>query len=163
MDGVLTDWIGAVFLLYGRVAPISATGRVEDALGVTEDALWERIETTPRFWELLHPTPFARILWGACMSLGQEVHVCTSPSYSPHSLAGKLRWLDAFFGAPFRNYIMTPQKHLFAGDGRVLIDDSERNCKNFGKRAILFPGPFNRRRDDTVHDVITDLRLLATT
>lgn len=52
-------------------------------------------------------------------------------------------------------YLIGMAKHLVAGPGKLLIDDSDRNCaawREEGGAAILFPRPWNEHRhiDDPI-------------
>lgn len=94
-----------------------------------------------------------------------EFVICTSPSRSPSSLAGKLRWLQAKLGPTFNQYVMTSDKSPLASASSILIDDSDSNCQEQwgrGASAILFPQAWNRnksgegRRIDFVRGELAD-------
>lgn len=160
IDGVLADFVGGVCQLYGRnrsdviqaMEPGNWDG-LPDALGTTEDEMWRRIDSAGSdFWAGLPLLPWARTLAKECEAIA-DVYLATTPSRYPGSLSGKLRWIKAF-GTHERRYVMTPHKHLLAGPKRLLIDDKDRNVKEFwdaGGQAVLFPSKWN-----SVHELAGD-------
>ena len=115
--------------------------------------MWRRIdEAGPRFWSGLSPTPWADELVSLARAAG-SCAIATSPSASPDSTAGKLRWMQQRFGKRFRDFVITPHKHLLAGPGRLLIDDSPKHIDAFraaGGEALLFPTWENGQRQPGV-------------
>ena len=86
----------------------------------------------------------------------------TTPVEDPESLAGKLEWIHKYFPEwMHRQYLMGPQKHLLAGPGSLLIDDSEENVEKFRQhdgQAILVPRPWNSlNRANTMKHIIWNL------
>ena len=78
------------------------------------------------------------------------VTIASSPSYDPACLAGKIRWLQKHFGRRFRDFMIGPRKHLLARPDTALVDDSDRNIRDFrehGGQGVLFPQPWNSGHD----------------
>ena len=94
------------------------------------------------------------------------VKFCSSPSRDPHSIVGKMIRLFEWKGYNFRDYVITPQKHLLAGNGNVLVDDLDQNVNKFrtaGGKAVLFPSVGNSNyhlRHDPVSYTLETVRSL---
>lgn len=148
MDGVLCDFVGEACELHGRDPATVTRWDFYAGWGMTAADFWRPINHQGRdFWARLQPYPWAAELIEAVAKADPDFHVCTTPSASPESLAGKLDWLHAHFGRRFRRYHMTPSKAALAAPGRLLIDDSDHNVGDFianGGEAMLFPQPWNR-------------------
>lgn len=162
MDGVLCDFAGGVCALFGKDAPQAGdlAQELHQHLGIAKGLMWSRIaEAGARLWEGLEPLPWADELVALVRSHGELV-IATAPSLNPASLAGKLTWLQRRFGRNFRDFVVTPQKHLLAAPGRILIDDSPRHVdafSAFGGLSTLFPSIENGLlRPD--QDPVMDLR-----
>jgi hypothetical protein len=124
-----------------------------------EDVFWYKIDAESNhssnlkhgrggFWERINPYPWLPELLSVCQSLTDSLSLLSTPSRSPHSYSGKRRWCDKY--APDIKLILTDQKHLLAAPGRLLIDDSDKNCDAFraaGGSAILFPQHWNSNHD----------------
>ena len=164
MDGVLADWIRGVAMLFTTNPDALMANWDHEAgsdicpqLGISMDMLWQRIDCAGEaFWSGLPAFPWTHYLWQSCQDIARTT-VLSSPSWHPSSLAGKLQWLDKHFGGPvaFRRYLIGPEKRAVAAPGRVLIDDREKMCLEWeeeGGKAILFPGPGNRRREEFFSD-----------
>jgi len=144
MDGVLTDFAGAVCALFGQEPPGPAH-RGKDlaaATGIRAGQMWPRIDDLgAKFWRELEPTPFANELVSLCRKAG-EVVIATSPSNDPAATAGKIAWLQQRFGKRFRDFVVSPRKELLAAPGRLLVDDTPKHVDAFrvaGGQAVLLP------------------------
>jgi FMN phosphatase YigB (HAD superfamily) len=150
LDGVLADFDGGVCALFGADPPVHehAGAAINEAIGVSRAQMWARIDRAGRrFWEDLVPTPFADELDQLARSYG-SLFVATSPSLSPSSAAGKIRWIQKRYGRNFRDFAIIPRKDLLAAADRVLVDDTERHVSAFreaGGKAILVPTRGNGR------------------
>ena len=153
MDGVLTDFVGGVFNLFGKQYveedyPLGKWKFFED-WGITESEFWQRVhQCGPHFWETLDPFPGAKDLvsfgfYRGLIPRGQ-MSILTSPSRSPHCYSGKVQWLiNHGINLPVT---ITTNKEQLAQPGRLLIDDKIENCERFraaGGDAIVFPQPWN--------------------
>ncbi len=170
MDGVLTDFVGAMLRLLGREEALQSwppgVWDMPQALRMEPAELWGRIAREgERFWAELEAYPWVDELLGLVAQFAPFT-ILSSPSSQPESLSGKLRWLQKRFGPAFRDYLIGPPKHLCARPDVVLIDDSDENVSRFrlnGGHAILFPQPWNsnhglvERRLDYVRDELTRL------
>lgn len=83
------------------------------------------------FWENLDPLPWANDLKEFLETTGYEWYILTAPCRGHAVYEGKLKWMWNFFGEQFRNFIITPHKHLFTGPDRLLVDDSEVNIEKW--------------------------------
>jgi 5'(3')-deoxyribonucleotidase len=156
IDGVCADWTGAVQKLMGKEDvvldpwPNPGDDEIDDALGVTDDEVWEAIDALgAKWWANLKPYPWFLDLFHMCREHSQCIYL-TTPGHDPNSLAGKLEWMKRWHGEKFRDYLIGPQKQFCAHPDSVLIDDRESNTKKFeawGGNVILFPMPWNRNRD----------------
>lgn len=152
VDGVLTDWIGSCCELFGA-DPQEIMARwmpghfyIEEALHIDSKTLWDKIDAAGEdYWANLPETPWAREFYAKCQEMAPTFFL-TAPSRHPGSMAGKLRWLQAFTGHACKNYLVGPAKFLCANDCNVLVDDGDHNVADFheaGGQAILFPRLWN--------------------
>ena len=155
LDGVLVDFVGSALRLFQGEAEAEATlfdwprgeWDIAKVLGVSTGEFWKRVDHAGEdWWATLPEYPWAQTLLRV-ISDQDEFVIASSPSLHQCSAAGKVRWMQGRFHEGFRSYMLGEHKHLLAGPGRTLIDDSERNCERFeaaGGTAILFPRPWNR-------------------
>jgi hypothetical protein len=153
MDGVMADWVGAVYDLAG---PLEAGKRepwpvgeydIEPVLGVTTDRLWALVNRQGvEWWAHLEPLPWFGELLALIDSARVESSILTAPGRCDYALTGKAQWIRNHL-PDFRGRLhMTKEKHLLAAPGRLLIDDSDDNCNRFieaGGAAIVYPQPWN--------------------
>lgn len=126
-----TDWLPPIPLPGGGEIQEDKFWKVIDAQGV---AFWRGLAAFPWFWKLHQ----------GLEKLGKVIFL-SSPSKAPHSVAGKLLWLQDRFGKDFRDYSLTPgiHKHYFAhAPNCCLVDDQQENVEGWEKFA-LFPQPWN--------------------
>lgn len=156
MDGVLTSLWDAVLRCNGcdvdevmRTWPPGEYSFAK-ALGRPAEEIWANVHAVGYdFWTLMKPLPFAEDLVDLAFSLGTEVRVCTKPTDSYFSAAGKRIWLQKHFGGRLGSAEMqhvTGAKHDLARPGRLLVDDCDENCAAWeaaGGEVLLFPQPWN--------------------
>lgn len=160
MDGVCVAWTEAVCALYGVPVPEGPmTYDLHPYFGVSEDAMWARINALGTdWWAALPPYPWFRNLFSALAAIGPRVVFLTSPCTEGHSAAGKVRWIRKHVAPDFRDYVITSKKYLLARPGTVLVDDSDDKLaafSNHGGNSVVFPRQWNT--GGTVHgDLIVD-------
>lgn len=148
MDGVITDFVGSTLKLFGieykaNEWPKGQYG-IDIAMKIDDSDMWDRINKCEGFWENLPLLPEGLELYNKLSEIGEVVFL-TSPNRDPKGSSGKVAWLLDRFGIKFRNYILTSQKHLCAGNG-ILIDDYDDKVDKFreaGGWSILYPQPWN--------------------
>ena len=148
MDGVCCDFDSGVARLLNKKLPsVWPLGKsVGDVLDTDFEEVREAVERKgEKFWTELHAYPWFKTLYKA-LEKEADVFFLTSPG--PHASAGsgKQRWLNTQFGRYCDNLIVTRHKYLLAKDDAWLVDDSERNIKEFsdaGGKVVLFPQPWN--------------------
>lgn len=125
--------------------PLGSWHLAEDVLKMDRELFFEKIVNDKTFWTDMELLPWGDELYNKLSRLAPVVF-CSSPSYDPFSASGKIQRLLAWKGYNFRDYIITPQKHVLAGSGNVLVDDAEKNINRFrnaGGKAVLFPSITN--------------------
>ncbi|MGB0600518.1 MAG: 5' nucleotidase, NT5C type [Rubripirellula sp.] len=151
MDGVLSDFTRAAMNVHGELYnendwPIGEYS-IEKVLGCSDVEFWQAIDAEGTwFWSDLDPYQWAHVLLDEFKSRFKEVVIVTAPSRSPHSYAGKKRWLDKYSISSQFPLVFTKRKDLLAAPGRVLIDDGDHNVKNFragGGMSFSFPQPWS--------------------
>jgi 5'(3')-deoxyribonucleotidase len=155
MDGVCCDFVGSAVKIHGlNRDEIMATWAADypgefypyRVLDMPRDHFWEKVsEKSEEFWVELEEYEWFTHLYESLESMAKVVFL-SSPTRSPFSLSGKLHWLQARFGREFREFILTPQKHLLAKPHAILIDDFDWNVNSFkehGGGAVLFPQIWN--------------------
>ena len=132
LDEVLADFVGSALKIHGISREELETHRepgrwdITKPLGLSDDEFWEPIHAAGSgFWSGLDPLPWADELVGLVEETGVPWHVVTSPSRCPTCYDGKVRWLKDFFGADFDRFIISPHKEIYAGPGRVILDDRD--------------------------------------
>lgn len=156
MDGVLADFISASLGLFGcahrgsKISGWDGMTKVVNDYGrqigdITEQDFWNAIDDTgPEFWAHLPLMYGARALVDHVAESGCPFSLLTSPSRHPNSLAGKGTWIRRNFPEMNRKTIYTPQKHLLAAPGRLLIDDGDHNVtpwREHGGTALHWVAP----------------------
>jgi hypothetical protein len=112
---------------------------------MTEAMIWEHIGTLGEdFWTNLPLYPWARELMELCEAYA-PTYICTSPSLDPGSLSGKIKACQRVWGRRFRKFVVTPNKYLMSREEHLLVDDSDKNCHEWGLpfSSYLFPQPWN--------------------
>lgn len=147
LDGVVVNFADSVCQLFNRPDLIgNHEWDMHEPLGITDAELWKKInEQGPEWWERLPEYPWANEL---ISMLGDNFYIVSSPSTSLPAMLGKIKYIQNRFGQSFKNFVLTRQKYLLAGNG-LLIDDSDENVDLFrqnGGQAILFPRCWNRNR-----------------
>lgn len=160
MDGVLTDFVGAVLRLHGQSDLLETwppgERDIPKVLGMSRGAYWKLIdEQGSDFWASLKPFDWFQELI-ECVRAVAPFTILTASSLDPGCSSGKVRWLYEHFpkveGRRFTDYLIGCRKDLLAQPGHVLIDDAESNVDAFeaaGGRAILFPQKWNRNHTVT--------------
>jgi len=165
IDGVLTDFSGDVFKLFGKTKenllpdwPELQVGDgksaykvkhpyLEKALHMEAKEMWREINSEgEEFWSEMTELPWAKELYRGCCDRA-DTYILSSPSWKPNSLSGKIKWLFKFTGDKrFRRFLIGPDKFLCAKRGAVLIDDSMDKIYAFdecGGSTIMVPQPWN--------------------
>jgi len=155
IDGVVANFNGAAAKLYGKneddlraaQSPGDYNG-IYSALGTTEEEFWKKVDALgEEFWVTVERYPWADFLFDACSARCETVFL-SAPSVDSSSFAGKVKWLQAWRGRGFRDFIFAPPRHKrhLAGPDSILIDDRDRNIEEWrsgGGIGILFPRPWN--------------------
>jgi len=153
LDGVLVDILKGLCTLFKLPHLYDRwpqNDRVSRVLGISDAAVWKAVAChSPRWWVQLPVYPHARELVGMLQDHA-PIRICTRPAEDPMSAAGKLIWMQNFFGDwAFDHYHLTRHKEELARPDRLLVDDQDHNCEAFaaaGGQVIQFPQPYNRLR-----------------
>jgi hypothetical protein len=149
MDGVCTNFVGdflSKFFPNRRYEEVTKYG-IHDVLGIPEYEMWSKIDREGEiFWSHM-----SKYTWTDCLiSYFEDFVFLSSPGMLPEAASGKMKWIHRFYGNHFDKWIFTRHKELVGKPGDILVDDSEANCQRWeesGKKAILFPQPWNKNRD----------------
>jgi len=155
MDGVLADFVFAAHRYWGVaysqdnypygagnwdfVKPFCELKRFR------EEDFWRLPED---FWASIEWTKDGRdILAAVENAFGIEnTVIVTSPTLSPRCASGKLIWIANHIPQYRRRFAVTPCKSSFAHIDSILIDDYDKNVRDFhaaGGNAICVPRPWN--------------------
>jgi len=85
------------------------------------------------FWASLKPTFWSLHLLEVINSHNLDWYLLTSPCLGVDVHIGKINWIHSFFGHTFDRFFITRHKEVFAGQGRILIDDKPENIDSFVK------------------------------
>jgi hypothetical protein len=160
LDGVLVDFHGGAARHHGVPYPDpwpAGVWHVDQVLGVEHTAFWSTLDE--HFWTDLAPTAECYALLELAESLFGAENVCilSSPPRDPGSLAGKCRWIQLNLPEYDRRFLIGPCKHLVAGPGAVLVDDSDDNLVRFhraGGQGVLVPRPWNSGHAIPVEEIL---------
>lgn len=81
------------------------------------------------FWAGLPRTPWFEETLALVEASGCRVHLATTPQFEASCWVGKVHWLREH--VPDRHVVLTSEKSILAGPGRLLIDDCDANCEGF--------------------------------
>lgn len=159
LDGVLVDFISAALRCHDALDALETwtpgEWSVPRILGISKSEFWRVIDAKGHeFWADLAPYPWKQQLVDLVASFDPSWTVATAPSLNPACPHGKITWmqthLDEANGRPFTRFMIGPDKHVLAGPGSILIDDSDKKIDAFaqsGGIGILFPQPWNSLHD----------------
>jgi hypothetical protein len=146
MDGVLCDFHGRAAEDFGCDVNDFTEWAIWEPMGLTEEEFWTWLGTRSReWWSSLNPYPWAEELVSMVASVDPEYRILSTASKG-HSVAGKIDWFHNHFGEQFHRFHFTSQKPDLAARGRLLIDDSDHNCKGFAAKGgdfLCVPQPWN--------------------
>lgn len=158
LDGVLCDFVSAAHRAHGRAyaGEVLQWNFFRD-WHINAGQFWFPIDNQgDDFWADLEPYPWTYEVRDLVARYDQEYRVATSPSEHHTSPAGKVKWIRKHLpGVTAKRRHLSGSKAELAKNGRVLIDDSLANCRDWvagGGHAIPFPAPHNGLRvaDDDI-------------
>lgn len=153
MDGVLADFVLGAFALHGRSVPMEDVRW--DFLtqigfdGVNDPAFWEPMGFD--FWAGLpaYEDGMQLLARAAEMVGADRIGLLTSPCDTPGCVDGKRDWVARRLPAYRKRLFVGSAKQLFAGPGKILVDDHDANADAFraaGGQTFQPPRPWNRYR-----------------
>jgi len=125
MDGVIADFDQHFYNLYG----ITVKG-FEEKHGQIE--FWRQVYKTPRFFVDMPSFHYLHLLLQKCHSITTDVCILSSPSWTNQALCviQKREWIDSHIGPKFPA-IFEKDKHKYANEHSLLIDDTEKQIRNW--------------------------------
>lgn len=155
VDGVLCDFVGGVKALLNLPPEFKPTQwRFYKDIGLTVNEFYAAIRAENNFWENLNICADGMYLWRHCKLLQKKTDfnlaLITSPAaHDDEFCRQRVAWiLHHLNTAP---WIITENKHLVAGPGKLLIDDYPENIEAWreaGGEAILMPRTWNGQADE---------------
>lgn len=165
LDGVLSDFVGAACRAHAIPNPYLLKENFGEfnmakACGFSNREFWKPMNEES-FWSSMEPTEDFDHIMVTVLSFFDEKAICilTSPSASPSSASGKMKWVIKHLHSFRRRLIISPAKHFIAHENALLIDDHSKNCKAFrseGGLSFLLPRPWNESHTRTTF-AINDL------
>lgn len=146
LDGVIAEFAYAACDVHGKPHDVKKWDFFTD-WGMTEEEFWRPINRLgERFYPFyVNSTPWAEELIETVQKADDHVSIVTDSTANMPGILGKENWIRNMFG-PDIKVSYTSEKHLLAAPGRLLIDDSPRNCERFavfGGSSLLLPRPWN--------------------
>lgn len=141
MDGVLCDFVGGVRKVFNM--PTSWSPKNYDLykeVGVSSFQFWSALcELGADFWVNLEPIKNGIDLFLNLSEVMGKVFILTSPPLDTRVASWKLEWVRRYIATYSRKTLVVPAeyKYLLSGQGRVLIDDSYKNCINWDGESYL--------------------------
>jgi 5'(3')-deoxyribonucleotidase len=151
MDDVLADFVGAALHKHGFANPYlrpecRGHWEIAEQLGVPQAEFWKPLEDY-QFWATLPKTDYADAIVKLVEKyFGNSVAVCTSPSRYIGCMNAKYEWMHTNYPHLEKKMVFTRAKGLCARGGNWLIDDKDRNVREFcagGGYGILLPRLWN--------------------
>lgn len=146
MDGVLVDFMTPALELHGvdnlyDDPKHKGNWNTHEILGMTMEEFLAPM--TVDFWSNLDWTHDGRSI----LKQLEKREICLlSNAITPTAMEGKLKWIEKHLPEYKNKYLFGPTKYLAGSHKRILIDDSDRNIKEYkakGFPAILVPRPWN--------------------
>lgn len=155
VDGVLGDFIGHALKYHGREDLKVTQWNTPELMGITDAEFWAPIDNY-EFWISEPVYPGAHRFVESLRQIA-PILFSTSPSMSPMCAAAKIEWLRRHFGPVTpADYMIGSRKYLMAGPDRLLIDDNEKNLREFaewGGLSMRFPRTWNDAKADGTYDM----------
>lgn len=147
MDGPVCSFVDHALATHGKQGTKITSWDIETHIGMSVEKFREPIiKAGASWWRAIPELPWWRELFDLAKRESDEVFFATSPALFSAAPIGKAEWLRDRLGEEFDDFVFTKHKHLLAGPGKVLIDDSEDNVRKFnqhGGHGILFPAAWN--------------------
>lgn len=150
MDGVFVDFIGGALKFFKSTRTVSdwpkghwgSSSIFLEMFGLPLNDFWNGLRED--FWRGLDYTKDGIKF----LELVEPFKPCILTSPAWHSATGKQDWIQEKLPHYFKEkrYLIGPAKHYCAAPMHVLIDDSDKNVREFraaGGTAILYPRPWN--------------------
>lgn len=151
-DGVTANVVDPLAIIHGvehRYPNWPHTYDLSVALRKSQDDIWSHPSVRgSEFWATLPKHDWADDLVRVCLELFPDrVSFLSQCVRDPWCAAGKVRWFQEHYpGVP---YLVGTEKVLVARPGFVLVDDYQKNIREWNKRGgtgVLFPAPWNELR-----------------
>jgi len=157
MDSVLCDFVSHALATHGREEVKITTWNIEEQLGITAEMFQKPIQKKGAgFWRAIPEFPWWKKVIDLARQHSDEMFICSSPHVFEESETGKRKWIRDRLGKSFGNFVFTNHKRLLANPTTILIDDSEKNCKEFqeaGGTSICFPQLWNSAREHCGNEI----------
>lgn len=149
LDGVIADFTGGACAIHGQPDyPVTQWNWYRE-WGLSGNAFWRPIKEHPDFYGFY----VRKYEWAdelrEQLAILDRVVIATANPLHPGLAASKTQWILDNMGDHF-TVQMGNEKELFAGPGRILIDDCDANVEKWranGGEAVLFPQPWNENAD----------------
>lgn len=151
LDEVCCDFCTPAWKIHGYSREqadelIRKTGKylIQDILELEDWEFWEPINSIGEdFWINLEPLEWFENLLDFVEDLvgKNNWYIVTAPARDASCVAGKRKWIHNHLGERFDRFAITKHKQLMSTSDSVLIDDSERQIKEFQGPGFgqLFP------------------------
>lgn len=151
MDGVLVDFISGALRAHGMEGLVNHNPDVYEDMGISKTQFWAKLQGH-EFWRDLEWMEDGELIWRQLLLScePQQVVLLTSPAPVAGCMEGKRLWVQRHMPDHLATLTLTRFKAQVAAPGRMLIDDSDRNCDEYrdaGGLAILVPRTWNSGRD----------------
>lgn len=155
MDGVVANFTGGALKVHNKsLPPGDITWDWPSQVGfkdANDPEFWKPIENVA-FWHKLDLLMDGYRLFQSAEYVFKQVNIGFLTDASRFGAGdGKRMWLQRYFPSYADKVVMAKRKELVACARMILIDDNDKNCKNFieaGGKAILVPRPWNERRKE---------------
>jgi hypothetical protein len=121
LDGCLADFDKKYFEVTGISTHHADSQGKNKFWEILKDGLEKKKMTEQQFWETIEWMPDGKELWSYIKKY--KPIILTAPSRNKESIIGKSKWVKKYLGYPPVIFRSAKQKHLEAGENKILIDD----------------------------------------
>ncbi len=149
LDGVLANFVQGALRKHKRedIKHADVGWGIEAQLGLAPEVFWSALSFS--FWADLEPYADGMQLLHMTEKLVGPDHIgiLTSPCDTAGCVDGKRSWVERYLPLCYKRQLFVGSaKHLFAGPGKILVDDHDKNAVAFqeaGGRIVVPPRPWN--------------------
>lgn len=161
LDGVLCRWTDGAYKIHGKPPGQPDTWDFHKAWGLSTPDLFAPMDRAFAAGLGVWEDGMDLLMRLRTIQTTHTLHIMTSPWQTPGCTEGKRDWIAKHTPFdPWKDVTMCGSKHVHAGPGKLLIDDSDDNIHKWcgaGGAGWLVPRPWNALRHRCNADGLFDV------